>query len=166
MIDIGTKAPGFTLRDKDDQPVSLGDFAGRWVVLYFYPKDDTSGCTKEALDFSDLLDRFHDLGAEVLGVSPDSTKSHVKFTDKHDLKVRLLSDPDKEVIKAYGAWGVKKNYGKEYEGLIRSTVIIDPQGKVAHTWHKVKVRVKRKSGEVRHADQVLAKLTELVQGGA
>jgi len=144
--------------------VRLADFRDKWVVLYFYPKDNTSGCTKEAVDFTSLADAFADLNAVVIGVSPDAPASHRKFIEKHGLGILLLSDPEKKVIRAYGAWGLKKNYGKEYEGLIRSTFFIAPGGAVAAAWTKVRVRVKRKSGEVRHADQVLQKLKQ-VSGG-
>ena len=104
---------------------------------------------------------FSKLDAEILGVSPDSTDSHKKFIAKHNLNIKLLSDTDKEMMKAYGAWGLKKNYGKEYEGVIRSTYIISPEQKIAATWNNVKVRVKRKTGEVKHAEIVKAKLEEL-----
>ncbi|MCF6174539.1 MAG: peroxiredoxin [Victivallaceae bacterium] len=161
MIDINTKAPEFTLDNQGDQSVSLNDFNGQWVVLYFYPKDNTSGCTTEACDFTAAMDDYSSLNAMILGVSPDSTASHRKFIAKHQLGITLLSDPDKNVMKAYGAWGLKKNYGKEYEGVIRSTFIIAPDGTIAAAWDKVKVRVKRKSDETRHIDIVKTKLQEL-----
>ncbi|NPA94716.1 MAG: peroxiredoxin [Thermodesulfobacteria bacterium] len=164
MLEKGQVAPDFTLLDSDGKEVSLSDHKGQWVVLYFYPRDNTSGCTKEACDFTETLPQFQELGCTVLGVSPDSVKSHKKFQEKHGLKVRLLSDPEREVLKAYGAWGKKKNYGKEYEGVIRSTYIIDPDGKVAWNWKNVRVRTKRKGQEVRHADAVLEKLKELETG--
>ena len=164
MLNPGDAAPLFSLPDADGRDVRLADFRDKWVVLYFYPKDNTSGCTKEAVDFTSLADAFADLNAVVIGVSPDAPASHRKFIEKHGLGILLLSDPEKKVIGAYGAWGLKKNYGKEYEGLIRSTFLIAPGGAVAAAWTKVRVRVKRKSGEVRHADQVLEKLKE-VSGG-
>ncbi len=151
----GEKAPDFTLKDANGRDVSLSDFKGSWVVLYFYPKDNTSGCTKEAIDFSSLLSEFEGLGAKVIGISPDSEKSHEKFIEKHDLKVLLLSDPSKEVLKAYGAWGKKKNYGREYEGVIRSTFLINPQREIVKSWKNVRVRQKRKGKEIRHSDVVL-----------
>ncbi len=151
----GEKAPDFTLKDANGRDVSLSDFKGSWVVLYFYPKDNTSGCTKEAIDFSSLLPEFQKLGAKVIGISPDSEKSHEKFIEKHDLKVLLLSDPSKEVLKAYGAWGKKKNYGREYEGVIRSTFLINPQREIVKSWKNVRVRQKRKGKEIRHSDVVL-----------
>ena len=161
MIEVNEKAPDFKLLNQDDDEVCLSDFAGEWLVLYFYPKDDTPGCTKEACDFTDGLADFAGINAKVIGISKDSTESHRKFIAKYNLGLPLLSDPEVAVHKAYGAWGMKKNYGKEYEGVIRSTFIISPEGLVAAKWHKVKVRVKRKSGEVKHADVVREKLLEL-----
>lgn len=150
---IGEKAPTFTLKNQDDQDVTLSDYNGKWVVLYFYPKDNTSGCTQEACDFTDGLGDFEKLNATILGVSPDSVKKHQNFIAKHDLKVTLLADTEHEVLEAYNAWGKKKMYGKEYFGVIRSTYIIDPEGKVAAEWTKVKVKG--------HVDAVKAKLEEL-----
>ena len=161
MIKTGKKAPAFKLPNQDDKIISLKDFAGKWIVLYFYPKDNTSGCTKEACDFTDSLKSYEKLNAVILGVSPDSTESHRNFIKKRSLKIDLLSDPDKKVHKAYGAWGKKKNYGKEYEGVIRSTFIISPDGKVVETWTNVKVRVKRKDEENKHVDVVEERLKEL-----
>lgn len=161
MIDINDKAPEFTLPDQNNKEVSLNDYAGKWLVLYFYPKDDTPGCTKEACDFTDGLGDFVDLNADVVGVSVDDTESHRKFIAKYNLGITLLSDPEKATHKAYGAWGLKKNYGKEYEGTIRSTFIISPGGKIAAKWSNVQVRAKRKGGEVKHADIVREKLAEL-----
>jgi thioredoxin-dependent peroxiredoxin len=161
MLKIGDNAPDFKLLDQNDKVRSLQEFAGKWVVLYFYPKDNTSGCTKEACDFTDELNEFHSLNAVIIGVSPDSTTSHRNFMNKHDLKLIFLSDKDKLIMKEYGAWGKKVNYGKEYEGVIRSTFLISPEGNVAELWRKVKVRIKRKNGEVKHADIVKTKLAEL-----
>lgn len=161
MLNVGDKAVDFTLKDQNEQNVSLADLQGKWVVLYFYPKDDTPGCTKEACDFTDALEDFRGMNAEVLGVSPDGASAHQKFIAKYDLKLKLLSDPDKKVMEPFGAWGMKKNYGREFMGVIRSTFIIDPEGKIAARWAKVQVRAKRKSGEVKHADIVQAKLEEL-----
>lgn len=161
MLNKNDKAPDFRLMDQNDKLRSLEEFKGKWVVLYFYPKDNTSGCTKEACDFTDELEEFRSLNAVIIGISPDSTDSHRKFIQKHDLKLIFLSDPDKKVMKMYDAWGLKKNYGKEYEGVIRSTFLIAPDGKIAELWQKVKVRVKRKSGEVKHAEVVKARLAEL-----
>jgi len=131
------KAPDFCLRDQDEKDVCLKDLKGRFVVVYFYPKDDTPGCTIEAIEFSGLSKEFDKSDAVVLGISPDSGKSHCNFIEKHGLTVRLLSDPDKRVIKQYGAWGKKMMYGKEIEGVIRSTVLIDPQGRIAEHWRSV-----------------------------
>jgi len=139
-LEIGNKAPEFSLNDKDGNLVSLKDFQGKYVVLYFYPKDNTSGCTKEAIEFSEELENIKGLNAEVLGVSPDSEKSHTNFATKHDLKVTLLSDPEKEVLNAYGAWQLKKMYGREYMGVVRSTVLINPEGNIEKIWNKVRVK--------------------------
>jgi peroxiredoxin Q/BCP len=164
MPNVGDNAPAFSLPDENGNPVSLGDFAGKWLVLYFYPKDNTSGCTKEARDFTERLQTFSELNAVVIGVSRDSAETHRRFIEKHELGISLLSDPEHRVHKAYGAWGLKKNYGKETMGVIRSTFLISPEGKIAAKWEKVKVRVKRKSGEVKHADIVAKKLAELQLG--
>lgn len=161
MLNKGDRALDFKLKDQNEETRSLAEFRGKWVVLYFYPKDNTSGCTKEACDFTDELHEFRSLNAEIIGISPDSTDSHRKFIQKHDLKLVFLSDIDKTVMKQYGAWGLKKNYGKEYEGVIRSTFLINPEGEIAELWRKVKVRVKRKNGEVKHAEVVKKRLSEL-----
>ncbi|HPE62789.1 MAG TPA: thioredoxin-dependent thiol peroxidase [Methanothrix sp.] len=157
MMEAGDAAPTFCLLDQDGKEVCSEELSGRWVVLYFYPKDNTSGCTQEAKDFTGSLKDFMDLGAEVLGVSPDSAASHRKFREKHDLEVALLSDPEHRVLEAYGAWGTKKMYGKEYQGVLRSTVIIDPQGKIARIWKKVRVKG--------HVETVLETLRSLVSEG-
>ena len=152
-IKVGNKAPALSLPDQNGQKLALKDLAGRWVVLYFYPKDDTPGCTVEACEFTSALSAFDKLDAVVLGVSPDSPASHLKFQAKHKLKITLLSDPEHKVLDRYGAWGVKKMYGKEHQGVIRSTVLIDPDGRVAHHWPNVRAKG--------HADQVRQKLAEL-----
>jgi peroxiredoxin Q/BCP len=152
-IEVGKPAPAFALTDATDATVKLADLAGQWVVLYFYPKDDTPGCTVEACELTSGLAGFARLRAVVLGCSPDSTESHRKFISKHKLKVRLLSDPDHAVMKEYGAWGEKHSYGKKTLGVIRSTVLIDPKGRVAYHWPTVKA--------AGHAEQVRAKLAEL-----
>jgi peroxiredoxin Q/BCP len=156
MIEIGKRAPAFTLPDQDGKKVRLTDLKGRWVVLYFYPRDDTPGCTVEACDFSAGLGAFAELDAEVYGCSPDDAASHRRFIDKHGLEIGLLSDPDHAVMEKYGAFGEKTLYGKKSMGVIRSTVLIDPAGKVAHHWPKVQAKG--------HADKVRAKLAELRQG--
>ncbi|MCA9521810.1 MAG: peroxiredoxin [Myxococcales bacterium] len=152
-LQIGNAAPRFELLDHAGEGVSLDDYTGRWLVLYFYPKDDTPGCTTEAIDFTAALSSFAELGAEILGVSPDSPEKHQTFIAKHALGVRLACDPEHGMLSAYGAWGTKKNYGKEYQGVIRSTVLIDPTGHVAHHWRSVKVKG--------HVDAVLEKLRRL-----
>jgi len=152
-IGSGDPAPGFCLHDQNGEEVCLGELLGRWIVLYFYPKDNTSGCTREALDFSSALEELRSLGAEVLGVSPDSTESHRKFKDKHGIAVTLLSDPDRRVLQAYGAWGTKKMYGKEHQGVIRSTFIIDPAGRIVRIWRRVRVKG--------HVDEVLGEVRSL-----
>jgi peroxiredoxin Q/BCP len=152
-ITVGKKAPDFSLLDQDEKKVKLGDLKGKWVVLYFYPKDDTPGCTVEACDFTAGLKDFEGLEAVVLGCSPDSPESHRKFIAKYKLKIRLLSDPKHEALEKYGAWGEKNMYGKISMGVIRSTALIDPTGKVARHWPKV-----RAEG---HAEQVREALEEL-----
>ncbi|MFW5844018.1 MAG: thioredoxin-dependent thiol peroxidase [Spirochaetota bacterium] len=138
MLAEGTKAPEFTLTDDQGQEVSLSDFAGKKVVIYFYPKDDTPGCTKEACSFRDNYDAILAKGAVVLGVSADGKTAHQKFKTKYDLPFHLLSDPEKTMIQTYGAWGEKQMYGKTYEGILRSTVIVDEEGTVAKVFPKVK----------------------------
>jgi peroxiredoxin Q/BCP len=145
-IDVGSPAPAFTL-ETPEGPVSLSDFAGQKLVLYFYPKDDTSGCTAEAIAFSGLADDFRNAGTTVIGVSKDSVASHRKFATKHNLTVKLGADPEGTTVEAYGAWVEKSMYGKKYMGIDRSTFLIGPDGKVAALWRKVKVPG--------HADAVL-----------
>jgi len=146
-------APEFCLKNEDGKEVCLEDFRGKWVVLYFYPKDNTPGCTREAQDFSEKLEEFEKLGAVVLGVSPDSVRSHKRFKEKKGLKVTLLSDEEKKVVETYGVWQKKKVCGRECYGVVRTTYLIDPEGKVAEVWEKVKVKG--------HVDAVLEKLKEL-----
>ena len=138
-LKIGQKAPPFSLLDDKGQKVSLSDFKGKRVVLYFYPKDDTPGCTKEACAFRDGIDEIRDSGAVVLGVSADSVESHKKFSTKYDLNFPLLSDVDKKVLHAYGVWKEKSLYGRKFMGIERTTYVIDEQGKIAHIFSKVKV---------------------------
>ncbi len=153
MPEIGEKAPQFCLPNQDNEEVCLRDLAGSWVVLYFYPKDNTPGCTTEALDFTAHLDEFEALGATVLGVSPDSVKKHQNFIAKKELRVTLLADEEKKVCQAYGVWQLKKNYGREYMGVVRSTFLIDPDGIIRAKWEKVRVKG--------HVEAVLEKLREL-----
>ncbi|MGV2828139.1 peroxiredoxin [Myxosarcina sp. GI1(2024)] len=150
---VGQPAPSFTAKDQNGNLVSW-DKSDRWLVLYFYPKDNTPGCTTEAQEYTAYSDRFGKLGADIIGVSPDSEKSHCKFIAKHDLKLQLLSDPEHEVINAYGAWRLKKFMGKEYMGVVRSTFLIAPDGKIAWVWDKVRVKG--------HVERVFTKLQELV----
>ena len=138
MLNVGDSAPNFSLPDQEGKRHTLEDYRGKWVVLYFYPKDDTPGCTKEACNFRDEKGRLEELGAVVLGVSADDVKSHDKFHRKYGLNFPLLSNPDQDMIRAYGAWGLKNFMGKEYEGVLRYTYLIDPKGRVARVWDKVK----------------------------
>jgi peroxiredoxin Q/BCP len=141
MTDLtaGEKAPDFSLPRNGGGTVSLSDFAGKPVVLYFYPKDDTSGCTTEAIDFTGLASEFEKIGATVIGVSPDSVKSHDKFAAKHNLSVVLAADEEHKALEAYGVWKEKSMYGKTYMGVERSTFLIDKSGTIAEVWRKVKV---------------------------
>ncbi|MER3484293.1 MAG: thioredoxin-dependent thiol peroxidase [Meiothermus sp.] len=137
MAHTGETAPAFNLPDQDGKNHSLRDYKGKWVVLYFYPKDDTPGCTKEACNFRDEKGRLEEMGAVVLGVSADDVKSHGEFHGKYGLNFPLLADPSTEVIRQYGAWGIKNMFGRKYEGILRQTFLIDPQGKIAKVWEKV-----------------------------
>ncbi len=136
-ISEGAAPPDFTLKDTQGNDVSLSDFAGKHLIIYFYPKDDTPGCTKEACGFRDLNDEITGLGAAVVGISPDSQGAHQKFTDKYSLNFTLLCDPDKSVMTSYGAYGEKVMYGKKTVGVIRSTVWVGPDGKVLRHWRRV-----------------------------
>ncbi|MEJ5360896.1 MAG: thioredoxin-dependent thiol peroxidase [Spirochaetota bacterium] len=136
---LNKPAPQFKLPDKDKQVVESNNFRGKWVVVYFYPKDNTQGCTLEAIDFTKSINEFKDYNAVVLGISPDSPESHCRFYDKHNLNLILLSDTDHTVAKAYGVWKKKSMYGKNFMGIERSTFLIDPEGRVRAVWRKVKV---------------------------
>ena len=138
MLEVGMKAPAFTLPDKDGNPVSLSDFAGKRVVLYFYPRDNTPGCTRQACAFAAAFEAFKALDAVVIGVSKDSIASHQKFAQKHELPFILLSDPELAAIQAYGVWQEKKNYGKVSMGVVRSTFVIDGAGNIEKVMPKVK----------------------------
>ncbi len=138
MLQIGDKAPQFTLKDKDGKEVSLSDFLGKKVVLYFYPRDNTPGCTRQACAFAAAYSGFREKNVEVIGISKDSVASHVKFAEKNNLPFVLLSDPELEVIQAYGVWQEKKLYGKVSMGVVRTTFIIDEQGNIAKVMPKVK----------------------------
>jgi peroxiredoxin Q/BCP len=151
-LKVGQKAPDFTVMDDKGEKVKLADLKGKKVVLYFYPKDDTPGCTKEACAFRDGIDKIKKRGAVVLGVSADSVESHKKFKSKFDLNFPLLADSDKKMIEAYGVWKEKSMYGKKYMGIERTTFVIDENGKIAHIFPKVKVD--------QHYDEVLEALMD------
>jgi len=154
MFEVGENAKDFCLPNQDEVDICLRDLKGKWIVLYFYPKDNTPGCTTEACDFTENLPEFEELDAVVLGVSPDSAKKHRNFIEKKNLKITLLSDEEKRVLQEYGVWQLKKMYGREYMGVVRTTYLIDSNGKVAYRWDKVKVKghvkaVKEKLEELR-----------------
>ncbi len=136
----GDAAPDFTGLNQDGEKIQLSDFKGKKLILYFYPKDNTPGCTSEACDLRDNYDMWLAKGYQVVGVSPDSQKSHQKFIEKYTLPFPLIADEDKTIIKAYGAWGPKKLYGREYEGLLRTTFVIDEKGKIEQVFTKVKTK--------------------------
>lgn len=151
-IAIGQKVPDFTLPSSSGQEVSLRDYLGRKVILYFYPKNMTPACTQEACEFRDAHDQITALGAVVLGISPDPVASHVKFTEKNSLPFPLLSDVDHKVSEMFGVWQLKKLYGKEFMGIVRSTFLIDEQGILVEEWRKVRVKG--------HVEKTLAELSE------
>ncbi|MBU1211097.1 MAG: thioredoxin-dependent thiol peroxidase [Alphaproteobacteria bacterium] len=153
MVAEGKKAPNIKLPDADGDIVDLSKLKGTPVVVYFYPKDDTSGCTAEAIDFTAHKEAFDKAGAVVVGISPDSSKSHQKFAEKHALSIRLLADTEKKAAEAYGVWVEKSMYGKKYMGVERATFLIDKSGKIAKLWRKVKVPG--------HVAEVLAALNEM-----
>lgn len=153
---IQNKAPEFSLPDQNGQPRTLADFLGQWVVLYFYPKDDTPGCTKEACSFRDGFARFKRAGIVVLGVSADSVRKHAKFVEKYELPFLLLADESKIVVEQYGVWAKKKFMGREYMGILRTTFLIDPAGKIAKIYENVKPE--------EHAEEVLAEVLRLTTG--
>lgn len=153
MLQKGVKAPEFTANDQEGNTISLQQYKGKKVVLYFYPKDDTPGCTKEACSLRDNYEAMLSKGFVVLGVSPDSVASHKKFADKFNLPFPLLADPELNIVKAYGAWGEKKMYGKTYEGLLRSTFVIDEAGMIEEAIAKVKTD--------KHAEQIFALYDEV-----
>ncbi len=151
-LHIGDAAPGFTLPDAEGAEVTLHSRMGSWVVLYFYPKDDTPGCTVEAVNFTAHARDFKDLNAQVIGISPDSCESHRKFILNHGLGILLLSDTDRSVLEQYGVWRLKKTYGKDSYGVVRSTFLIDPDGVIRRIWRKVDVKG--------HAEEILSTLVE------
>ena len=156
-VEEGAAAPSFDLESDLGKRITSDAYAGKWLVLYFYPKDNTPGCTREAHDFTAALPKMRKLGAEVLGVSKDSVKTHCGFRDKEGIRYPLLSDPELETHKAYGAWGTKTMYGKKVTGTIRSTFLVSPDGKIAKVWKSVKV-----DG---HVDKVLAAIEGAKDGG-
>jgi len=153
MLEVGDLAPDFTLPDQDGTEVTLSALTGTPVLVYFYPKDDTSGCTTQACGIRDQWGEFEEAGAVVLGISPDPVDSHARFAAKHDLPHRLLADPDRTAIGTYGAWGTKSMYGREYEGVLRSSVLVDADGRIAAVWPKAQPK--------KHADQVLEAIRAL-----
>jgi len=153
MLNVGEKVPEFCLPNQDEEEICFRDIRGRWVVLYFYPKDNTPGCTIEACEFTVAVPDFSELDAMIIGVSPDSPASHRKFIDKKELRLTLLSDEKKSLCNSFGIWQLKKFMGKEYMGVVRSTFIINPDGVVAFAWESVKVK--------NHVAEVKAKLQEL-----
>jgi thioredoxin-dependent peroxiredoxin len=152
-VKAGEKAPGFVLPDQEGRVHKLADYKGQWVLVYFYPKDDTTGCTREACAIRDEWPNFEKADLKVFGISADSPKSHAKFAEKYELPFTLLADENKEVIHAYGVWGPKSFMGNHYEGIFRQSVLIDPKGKVAKVYEKVK--------PAEHAKEVLADLKNL-----
>ncbi len=150
-LETGDTAPEFTRPDQDGNPVSPAEFAGRKLVIYFYPRAFTPGCTTEACDFRDRYETFAAAGYEIIGVSPDDPDRLRRFREEHGLPFPLLSDPDHAMAAAYGAWGTKKNYGREYEGIIRSTIVLDETGRVLHAWYNVRAKG--------HADRVAGAVT-------
>lgn len=153
MLQVGDTVPDFCLPNQDEEEMCFRDIKGRWIVLYFYPKDNTPGCTTEACDFTAAEPDFSKLNATILGVSPDSPKKHRNFIEKKELTITLLADEEKELCNLFGVWQLKKFMGKEYMGVVRSTFIINPDGKIAAVWDKVRVKG--------HVDDVKEKLTEL-----
>ncbi len=147
-LESGSKAPAFTLPTDEDGKIALKDMAGKKLVLFFYPKDDTPGCTKEAIGFSEVLEEFERVNTKVVGISKDTISKHAKFREKHDLSVTLASDEEGKIIEKYGAWVEKNMYGRKYMGIERSTFLIDETGKIQEIWRKVRVPG--------HVDKVLA----------
>lgn len=167
MLEIGTKAPDFCAPNQDDIEICSRDLKGKWIVLYFYPKDMTPGCTTQACDFTEAHPKFDDLDSVILGVSPDDAQKHRKFIEKKELSITLLADVDKKMCEDYGVWQLKKFMGKEFMGVVRSTFIINPEGEIAAVWEKVNVRkkktVKGEKIEIVHVEEVRKKLQELQQ---
>jgi peroxiredoxin Q/BCP len=152
-LEVGNKAPNFTLPNQNGDSIRLDDFTGRWLIVYFYPRDDTPGCTIEAKEFTDSKKHFEENGATIMGVSPDNEAKHCKFIDKHGLNIDLLADCEKSMLSDYGVWQEKSMYGKTYMGVVRTTYLIDPDGNIAEAWTKVKAKG--------HADAVLKRLIDI-----
>lgn len=148
------KAPDFNLPDQDGKLHKQGDYKGRWLILYFYPKDDTPGCTTEACNFRDASEEYKKLGVSIIGISKDSIKSHKKFTEKHQLNFPLLADESGETVKVYGAWGEKSMFGKKYMGILRNTYLINPKGEIEKTYEKVKPEI--------HSSEIIADLKQFL----
>lgn len=165
MLEIGNQAPAFCIPNQDEVEICLRDLKGKWIVLYFYPRDNTPGCTTQACDFTSALPEFENLNAVILGVSPDTPKKHQNFIAKQNLDITLLADEDKSTCEAYGVWQLKKFMGRESMGVVRSTFIINPEGNIAAIYDKVSVRKKTKkqgvTTEVLHVDLVKEELQRL-----
>ncbi len=151
-MEVGAAAPKFIAQDREGKDISLQDFNSQWVVLYFYPKDNTPGCTTEAIEFSSKVAEFQSLNAQIIGISPDSIGSHDKFITKYNLEIILLSDPEHQIAEQYEVWQLKKFMGKEFMGIIRSTFLIDPTGNIAEIWSNVRVK--------NHVEKVLVELKQ------
>lgn len=165
MLEVGSKAPAFCIQNQDEVEICLRDISGRWIILYFYPRDNTPGCTTQACDFTQALPSFDDLDAVILGVSPDTPTKHRNFIEKRDLEITLLADIDKTVCQEYGVWQLKKFMGRESMGVVRSTFLINPEGNIAAIWEKVSVRKKKKIAgetvETLHVNEVKETLEKL-----
>jgi len=153
MLETGNKAPEYCLPNQDDVEICSRDLKGKWVVLYFYPRDNTPGCTTEACEFTEAEPAFDNLDAVIIGVSADTTKKHRNFIEKHSLGITLLADVSTEMMQEFGVWQMKKNYGKEYMGIVRTTLIINPEGIISEVWNNVRVK--------EHVAKVQARLAEL-----
>ena len=153
ILEVGDNAPDFAIPNQNGDIINLKSFEGKWSVIYFYPRDDTPGCTVEAKEFTDLNQKFEKLGCGVVGISPDNEAKHCKFIEKHELNIELLADTDKTMLADYGVWQEKSMYGKTYMGVVRTTYLINPNGSVAEAWTKVKAKG--------HAEAVFERLVEL-----
>ena len=153
ILEAGDKAPKFDIPNQDGNMIKLDDLLGKWSVIYFYPRDDTPGCTIEAKEFTELSSKFEEQGSTIYGVSPDNEAKHCKFIEKHGLKVELLADTESTMLVDYGVWQEKQMYGKTYMGVVRTTYLVDPDGNIAEAWTKVKAKG--------HAEAVLERLVEL-----